>query len=302
MFNWGKYKKNFISVTSLNDIYASTVNDVSLALGEEPKFLRRKYKANRIFVLDFEGDTLASQASALASEITAVICNAKDGDQVLVRLNSPGGAAHTYGYAAAQLARIKNAKIPLVIAVDKIAASGGYLMACVSDKILASPWAIIGSVGVVSEFPNFFQLLQNLGVEYKQYTAGAFKRTVSPLGPLTQEGEAKFKENLLGVYQAFCQHIIHNRPCLTEHISEIATGEHWNGLDAFRLKLVDELKTSDEYILENISKYEIVKIKYLGEKRGFVDKLSSNFVTTLAEVLVKQFHTAWSNFFYARWM
>jgi serine protease SohB len=280
-------RKSLVSITNLNDLYTSTINEVSAALGNESLALVRKYNDRKIFVIDFDGDTMATQSKALTYEITSIITNAKPGDEVLVRLSSPGGAAHAYGYAAAQLSRLKKVNIPLTVSVDQIAASGGYLMACVADKIISSPWAIIGSIGVVAEFPNFFNLLQALGIEYKQYTAGAFKRTVSSMGPVTIEGEKKFQENLMDVYGFFCKHVAQNRPILSEKINQVATGEHWHGTDALGLNLVDELKTSEEFILERIKSVEFIKVAYQGEKKGFMDRLGSNFAHTLAQSFVE---------------
>lgn len=298
MFGFRRPKKRLVSITNLNDLYLSTINDLHAALGNEDVNLVRKNSNKRVFVIDFDGDVMASQSKALAYEVTSIICNAKAGDEVLVRLNSPGGAAHAYGYAAAQLARLKNARIPLTVSVDKIAASGGYLMACVADKIISSPWAIIGSIGVVAEFPNFFNLLQALGIEYKQYTAGAFKRTVSSMGPVTLEGEKKFQENLLGVYDFFCKHVSQNRPILSSRISEIATGEHWHGSDALNLKLIDELKTSEEYILENLRHAEFIKVSFVGDKKSFAERLGANLAKTVVETFVSTVFNQFTNLLY----
>jgi serine protease SohB len=299
-FRLGIPRKSLVSITNLNDLYASSINDLRLSLGTGVVDLVRKHSDRKVFVIDFDGDVMASQSKGLTHEITAIICNAKQGDEVLVRLSSPGGAAHAYGYAASQLARLKKAGIPLTVAVDKIAASGGYLMACVADRIISSPWAIIGSIGVVAEFPNFFNLLQTLGIEYKQYTAGTFKRTVTSMGPVTQEGEEKFKENLFDIYQFFCQHVSSSRPVLSDNIQKIATGEHWHGAEALDLKLVDELKTSEEFILEKMRDVEFVKVAYVGEKKGFVEKLGAGLAQSFAEALIKTFYNSFISAFYTR--
>ncbi len=288
-------KKRLVSITNLNDLYASTINDVGQALGNVGPDLVRKHNDHRVFVIDFDGDVMASQSKGLAYEITSIICNAKKGDRVLVRLSSPGGAAHAYGYAASQLARLKSANIPLTVAVDKVAASGGYLMACVADHIISSPWAIIGSIGVVAEFPNFFNFLQALGIEYKQYTAGTFKRTVSSMGPVTSEGERKFKEDLMGVYHFFCKHVVANRPSLSSKIDEIATGEHWHGLEALEIGLVDEIKTSEEFILENLRHSEFIKVAYVGERKTLAERFGAGIAQTFAEGLIKAFYNTLSN-------
>jgi serine protease SohB len=292
-------KKTLVSITNLNDLYATTINDLRTALGNESLVLVRKHNDRKIFVIDFDGDVMASQSKGLTYEVTSIICNAKKGDEVLVRLSSPGGAAHAYGYAASQLARFKKAGIPLTVAVDKVAASGGYLMACVADRIISSPWAIIGSIGVVAEFPNFFNFLKTLGIEYKQYTAGAFKRTVSSMGPVTSEGEEKFKEDLQDVYKFFCKHVMANRPILSDKIEQVATGEHWHGSEALEMRLVDELKTSEEFILEHIRYAEFIKVSYVGErKNGLIEQLGAGFAQAFAEGLVKTFFNSFVSMFY----
>jgi len=278
-------RKSLIEVTNLNNMYIDTVSDVTEALGGKPKIYSRRANHKRMFVVDFNGDVMATQSRALTYEITSIICNAKVGDEVLVRLTSPGGAAHAYGYAASQLERIKKAGIPLTVAVDKIAASGGYMMACVADKIISAPYAIIGSVGVVAEFPNMFNFLRNLGIDYKQYTAGKYKRTVSPLGEITEEGEEKFKEDLQEVYQLFKDHVSRHRPSID--VDKIATGEHWHAINAKKYGLVDEIKTSEEYLIDNLKMAEILKVTFVGDRKTLAEKLGGKIAKSFAEGLVK---------------
>jgi serine protease SohB len=287
-------RKSLVSVTNLNDIYADTINDVNVALGGKIKDIFRSKSKKKIFVIDFDGDTMATQAKALSYEVTSVICNASEGDEVLVRINTGGGAAHAYGYASSQLTRIKNAGIPLTVSVDKIAASGGYMMACVGDKIISAPWAIIGSIGVVSELPNFFNFLKNLGIDYKQYTAGEFKRTISMMGPITEEGEKKFEEDLFDVYDLFCNHVATNRPILAPEIKSIATGEHWQGMVALELNLVDEIKTSDEYILENLKSAEVMKVTYVGDRKTFAEKLGASMAFAIGTGFFKAMYESFA--------
>jgi len=297
MFNWSFHRpSSFISVTSLNDLYLNTVNDVRKALGKPNKSFRQGVKTNKVFVIDFDGDVMASQSKGLTYEITSVICNADDGDEVLIRLTSPGGAAHAYGYAASQIARLKARGIRTTIAVDKVAASGGYMMACVGDEIISAPFAIIGSIGVVAEFPNFFNFLQSLGIDYKQYTAGEFKRTVSPMGPVTEEGEKKFTQDLRDMYNLFRSHVSSNRPILLDNMDMIATGEHWSGTEALDLKLVDKIQTSEEFILDGLKSSEFLKITYIGDRKTLAQRLGADVAEAFADGLVKTFFNSFMNF------
>jgi serine protease SohB len=222
-----------------------------------------KAKKN-IFVLNFNGDIKASAVGALREEVTAVLCVAKPTDEVVVRVESGGGMVHAYGLAAAQLSRIRDKHIPLTVTVDKIAASGGYLMACVANKILAAPFAIIGSIGVVVQLPNFHRLLKDKHIDFEQLTAGDFKRTLTMFGHNTEEGREKLQSEIDEIHHLFKNAIHANRSQLD--IEKVATGEHWLGTQALELKLVDVIKTSDDYLVSNSDTANIYEITYQTKK------------------------------------
>ena len=215
-------------------------------------------------MLDFKGDISASETTALREEISAIINVAKADDEVLLRLESPGGVVHGYGLAASQLARLKQKGIKLTVAVDKVAASGGYMMACVADKIVSAPFAIIGSIGVVAQIPNVHRLLKKHDVDVDVMTAGEFKRTVTVLGENTEKGKQKFQAELEETHQLFKQFVAQNRPYLD--VDKVATGEHWFGQQALELQLVDELATSDDIILEKMKDKSVISVKYKVKK------------------------------------
>ena len=208
----------------------------------------RKKNNQKIFVLDFKGDIQASAADTIREEITLILATAKAGhDRVVVRLESPGGMVHGYGLAAAQLVRLRDAGFNLTICVDKVAASGGYMMACIANEIISAPFAVVGSIGVVAQVPNFNRLLKQHNVDFEMYTAGQYKRTVTMFGENTPEGKAKFEEELQQTHALFKHFVERYRPSL--NVEQVATGEHWYGEDARALNLVDKLQTSDEYLL-----------------------------------------------------
>ncbi len=239
----------------------------------------------QIFVLKFEGDVEASQVDQLRDEITAVLTVAKSGDEVLAVVESPGGTVHGYGLAAAQLLRLKRAGVKVVAAVDKVAASGGYMMACTADQILAAPFAIIGSIGVVAQVPNFHKLLRKHDVDYEEIASGEYKRTVSLLGEITEKGRAKFREQIEDTHVLFKEFVKQNRPQV--EISNVATGEYWFGLRAKELKLVDEIMTSDEYLLARRETSRIFSIK-IEPKKSFAEKLNE----AIARSVVKAFKSS----------
>lgn len=229
----------------------------------------------RVFVLDFHGDLQASAVASLREEISAVLQVARPGDEALLRLESEGGVVHGYGLAASQLARLRAAGIKFTVAVDKVAASGGYLMACVAERILAAPFAVLGSIGVVAQLPNFNRLLKKHEIDYELHTAGEFKRTLTLFGENTEEGRAKFRETLEDAHALFKSFIAEHRPQVD--LAQVATGDHWFGARALALRLVDELKTSDDYLLERSKTCDLYELRYK-RHRGLVERLTGSFL------------------------
>ncbi|AJB66267.1 MULTISPECIES: protease SohB [Acinetobacter] len=263
-------------------------------LAKEAKIRRKNNQ--KIFVLDFKGDIQASAVENLREEITLILATAKAGrDRVVVRLESPGGMVHGYGLAAAQLVRLRDAGFHLTICVDKVAASGGYMMACIANEIISAPFTVVGSIGVVAQVPNFNRLLKEHNVDFELYTAGQYKRTVTMFGENTPEGKAKFEEELQQTHVLFKHFVEKYRPQL--NVDKVATGEHWYGQDALDLNLVDKLQTSDEYLLALLPQHDVYVINTrkkatLGEKLGLqaaqmADSLIPAVMNKVADTLAK---------------
>ncbi|WP_269620811.1 protease SohB [Zhongshania sp. BJYM1] len=236
-------------------------------------------KRKRLYVLDFDGDMSASEVEFLRHEISAVLTVARPEDEILLRLESPGGMVHSYGLASSQLQRITAHGIPLTIAIDRVAASGGYMMACIGNRILAAPFAVIGSIGVVAQLPNFNRLLKKHDVDIELHTAGAHKRTLTMVGENTDEGRKKFVEELEETHVLFKEFVSENRPQLD--IDHIATGEVWYGKRALDQKLIDEVRTSDDYLLSKREDTDMFSVKYrqkrtLPERLGFAAESAVN--------------------------
>ncbi|OUS11822.1 protease SohB [Gammaproteobacteria bacterium 53_120_T64] len=291
-----RHDKGHIDVLSFND----TIADMSDALADvvvsdearkallkaEKKEKKAQQKADkkasksgdapvakkRVFVLDFHGDIRASAVASFREEITTVLSLASSHDEIVVRLESGGGMVPSYGLAASQLDRITKKSIPLTVCIDKVAASGGYMMACVADQILAAPFAVIGSIGVVAQIPNVHRLLKKHDVDIELMTAGKYKRTLTMLGENTEEGREKFREELEDTHELFKTFVGEHRPGLD--VEEIATGEVWYGAPAVKKGLVDDTKTSDEYLIAQLDSADIYTVAYvhkktLPEKFGF---------------------------------
>ena len=229
-------------------------------LEKKQKKSEEEKERTKLFIVRFEGDMHASEVDTLRDVITAILTVAKEGDEVLVVLESCGGIVHNYGLGASQLARIKSKNLKLTVAVDLVAASGGYMMACVADKIIAAPFAVLGSIGVLAELPNFYRILKKHDIDIEHHTAGEYKTTLTMLGQNTDKARQKFKEELEDTHQLFKSFVKDNREVID--IDNIATGEHWYGTKALELKLIDELKTSDDYILDSREDKDIFEVSY----------------------------------------
>jgi serine protease SohB len=248
-----------------------------------------EFEKSRLYVIDFKGSMDANEVEHLREEITAILCVANKEDEVLVRLESGGGVVHGYGLAASQLQRIKEKGLKLTIAVDKVAASGGYMMACVADKLLASQFAYIGSIGVLAQLPNFNKLLKKNDIEFEQHTAGEFKRTLTVFGENNDEGRAKFKEEIEEIHVLFKDFVQSQRPDMD--IDKVATGEYWPGIKAKSLGLIDDITTSDDYILSHYPAREIFSVKY-AVKKNVAEKLGMSAANVVERVFMKSMSKA----------
>ena len=304
-----KRQRGELRITRLSEQYQEMQEEMSLALldthqqklwhkaqkkkhKQEAKAAKAKAKLNapqdkvipRVYVLDSKGSMDAHEVASLREEVTAVLAVATPQDQVVVRLESPGGVVHGYGLAASQLQRLREKQIPLTVAVDKVAASGGYMMACVADNILAAPFAIIGSIGVVAQIPNFNRFLKNKEIDIELHTAGQYKRTLTLLGENTEEGRQKFREDLNETHHLFKDFVHRMRPTLD--IEQVATGEHWYGVQALEKGLVDAVGTSDDLLLNLMDGRELVGVRFTQRKR-LLDRFTNSAAESADRLLLR---------------
>ena len=293
----GGLQREQLEITDLKARYRElsyALKEISLSEKEYKAFLKQERKREkereqtgdqelrRLFIIEFNGDIRASEVSALRVLVTTLLQEARAGDQVLVRLDNAGGMVSEHGLAASQLARLRAKGIPLTIAVDKVAASGGYLMACVADRIIAAPFAVIGSIGVLAELPNFHRLLERYGVDFELHTAGEYKRTLTLFGENTDEGRQKLREQLEETHRLFKAFVSAYRPGLD--LERVATGEYWHGQRAVELGLIDAIQTSDDFILEAGAEMELLKLKYRAHKKP-IERLVASVRGVLDRVL-----------------
>ncbi|MDO9625688.1 MAG: protease SohB [Pseudomonas sp.] len=295
----GRRVVGHLQVDKLNDFYKQLRQRLEQAVLDKDQ-LKAAHKAEakaaklakksavhqpRVFVLDFGGDIKASATDSLRHEITALLSLATPQDEVVLRLESGGGMVHSYGLASSQLARIRQAGIPLTVCIDKVAASGGYMMACIGDKIISAPFAMLGSIGVVAQLPNVHRLLKKHDIDFEVLTAGEYKRTLTIFGENTEKGREKFQEDLEVIHELFKNFVARYRPQLD--IDDIATGEVWLGIAALEKQLVDELKTSDEYLAERAREAELFHLHY-AEKKSLQER-----VGLAASVALDRFTLNW---------
>nr|WP_279114754.1 protease SohB [Enterobacter soli] len=304
-----KRQRGELRITRLSEQYKEMQEEMSLALldshqqkqwakvqkkkhKQEAKAAKAKAKSQlpqddvkpRVYVLDFKGSMDAHEVTSLREEVTAVLAVAKPADQVVLRLESPGGVVHGYGLAASQLQRLRDKQIPLTVTVDKVAASGGYMMACVADKIVAAPFSIIGSIGVVAQIPNFNRFLKNKEIDIELHTAGQYKRTLTLLGENTEEGRQKFREDLNETHHLFKDFVQRMRPTLD--IEQVATGEHWYGTQAQEKGLVDDVGTSDDLLLGLMEGRELVGVRFAQRKR-LLDRFTNSAAESADRLLLR---------------
>jgi serine protease SohB len=284
----GHLDGDHLEVTSLNDRYRELAHQLRRASSPKKTFLKSlkadrkaekereksfKESRNRLFVIDFKGDIKATESGALREAITGILLEKREGDRVLIRLENAGGLVTEHGLAASQLTRLRARGIPLIVAVDKVAASGGYLMAVVADRIIAAPFAVVGSIGVVAQLPNFHRVLERHGVDYELHTAGDYKRTLTLFGENTEAGREKLRQQLEETHGLFKDFIRDYRPSLD--LAQVATGEYWHGRQALALGLIDEIKTSDDFLLEAADTADLYKVSYATHKKPLDRLLSS---------------------------
>lgn len=293
-----KQSKGELEITPLSDLLAESEEHARELVFSKDQFKawkkeqkqaeknkdKAKEPSGKVYVLDFKGSMDAHEVESLRREVSTVITLAEEKDEVLLRLESPGGVVHGYGLAASQLQRLRDHNIHLTACVDKVAASGGYMMACVADKVLAAPFAVLGSIGVIAQLPNFNKLLKQNHIEFEQHTAGQFKRTITMFGENNDEGREKFREELDIIHIMFKDFVQEHRSNMD--IDKVATGETWYGVKAKDVGLVDEIKTSDDFLLECYKEKTVFKIQYT-MKKSFAEKLS-NSISMTAQSLVSR--------------
>lgn len=279
---------NVLSDTAYENFCKSEKKSEKLKAKQEKKNSKKapdeQHPRPRVFVIGFEGDIRASACSNLSEQVTAVLMQATPNDEVVVLLESSGGMVHSYGLASAQLQRIRDKSIPLTVCVDKVAASGGYMMACIANQIFSAPFAVIGSIGVVAQIPNIHRLLKKHDIDFEMLTAGEFKRTLTVLGENTEKGRQKFQQEIQETHDLFKDFVVEHRPSIA--IDTVATGEVWFGRNALKVGLVDAVCTSDEYLYRRHEEADLYKIDWI-EKHSLVERIGLTAESSVERIILR---------------
>ncbi len=274
-----KTKPKKINIEHLNDRYAELKKHLQEAVLTKKELKKRAKQAKadtkkdadlvkeKVYVLNFNGDIKAAQSEQMKDEISALLSLDDSIAEIVVKVESGGGMVHQYGFAASQLERIKQKGIPLTVCVDKVAASGGYMMAVVADKIIAAPFAVLGSIGVIAQLPNFNRLLKKNDIDFEVHTAGEYKRTLTVFGENTDKAREKFREDLADVHVLFKDFVGERRTSVD--VDKVANGDVWYGQKALEVNLVDEIKTSDEYLQERCNTADVYLLSSEKKKSVF---------------------------------
>ena len=245
---------------------------------------KKPSKEDSVYVLNFNGDIQASEVTKLKHEVNAILLSDTKCKEVVIKVESGGGSAYAYGLCAAELKRLVDNKIKLTVCIDKVAASGGYLMSCVASKIIAAPWAIVGSIGVIAQLPNFHRLLKKNSIDFEMHTAGEFKRTLTTLGENTEDGRKKFKSELEDLHLIFKDFVKEQRPQVDTKV--VATGEVWQGEKAIEVGLIDALGTSDDYLVGLSKKLKLFEIDYV-EKKNLTERFAFSAQLLIEKSILK---------------
>ena len=301
--NKSSSEKGHLQIKNLSDQFESMGNALQGSLMDSKTFKKfrkdldkKKKKEDKesakdqesIFVLNFNGDVQASEVDKLKHEINAILLSETECKEVVLRVESGGGSAYAYGLCAAELKRLVDAKIKLTVCIDKVAASGGYLMSCVASKIVAAPWALVGTIGVIAQMPNINRLLKKNLVDFEMHTAGEFKRTLTVFGENTEEGRDKFKSELEDLHVIFKDFVKDNRPEIDTSV--VATGEVWQGEKALEVGLIDEIGTSDDYLVKLSKKFKLFEIEYI-EKKNLSERFAFAAETFLNRTVLRIYDT-----------
>jgi serine protease SohB len=256
---------------------------------KKTKELDEKPLAERpIAVVSFDGDVRATKRKIVSALIDELIVNKDKLSEAVVVVNSPGGSVAEYGLLYAEMERIRAAGISLTVCIDTYAASGGYLMSLPANRIVAAPFAFVGSVGVVAYSPNIHRLLKKHDIEPRLFTAGEFKRTVTLIGDDDEEAKQHFQHQLESLHGLFLAAVKKYRT--GANFEKIGTGDHWTAEESQtqNLGLVDHIATSREYLLKLNADRDLV---HLSQKKHMLEGGLGRFAAQLSEELVDRILT-----------
>jgi signal peptide peptidase SppA len=180
---------------------------------------------------------------ATVSRVLERAFSTRNAKAVALVINSPGGSpvqSRQIYLRIKQLAAEK--KLPVLVFVEDVAASGGYMIACAGDEIICDPSSILGSIGVVGGSFGFQEAIKRLGIERRLYTAGAHKAMLDPFLPENPDDVAKLKALQREIHQIFIALVKESRGARLKGSDDtLFTGEYWAGESSITLGLADSI-------------------------------------------------------------
>ena len=223
---------NFVSLKKYNKVKNENARD--------------KFKKEKVAVIYAQGEIQSGEGSetVIGSErISKAIRKARKDEKVkaiVLRVNSPGGSALASDVIWREM-KLANEEKPVVVSMGDVAASGGYYIACASDKIYASPNTITGSIGVFGIMPNIEELMTDkIGITFDNVKTNKFADLGSVNRPLTQEEYDIIQKGVVDVYNTFTSKVAEGRDMSQENVDDIGQGRVWSGTNAMDINLIDE--------------------------------------------------------------
>ena len=233
-------------------------------------------KSEKIAIINIEN--IITQSSSTVRQIKKY---ADDNSikAIVLRIDSPGGAVAPSQEIYSEILKFrKNSNKIVVTSMGNLAASGGYYIACASDKIIANPGTLTGSIGVIMTFSNIEELMKKIGLKTEVIKSGEFKDIGSPMREFTEKEKKLLQGVIDDVYDQFVNAVAVGRSIGVEKVKELSDGRIFTGRQAFEMGLVDKLGSFEEAIKLTA---ELVGIE--GEPKIVSEKKEKNLLFKLLE-------------------
>ncbi len=233
-------------------------------------------KSEKIAIINIEN--IITQSSSTVRQIKKY-ADDNSVKAIVLRIDSPGGAVAPSQEIYSEILKFRKDSNKIVVtSMGNLAASGGYYIACASDKIIANPGTLTGSIGVIMTFSNIEELMKKIGLKTEVIKSGEFKDIGSPMREFTEKEKKLLQGVIDDVYDQFVNAVAVGRNIGVEKVKELSDGRIFTGRQAFEMGLVDKLGSFEEAIKLTA---ELVGIE--GEPKIVSEKKEKNLLFKLLE-------------------